>query len=74
MDNATFVKNRSGDAGLAVMSLGIVEDMSNITFESNTYYCRSGTYGYEIHEDIEVTMCCKTRFARWWYHVSFVDC
>lgn len=60
--NATFVENRAGDSGLAIMSLGIVENMFDTTFESNTYSCPSGKYGYDIDEEdmdeeqTEVTM------------------
>lgn len=50
MHNANFVGNRAGVAGLAVMSLGIVEDMSYTTFETNTFYCPSGQYGYDKFE------------------------
>lgn len=49
---STFAGNRAGDAGLAIMSHGMVEHDSyeNTSFKSNTYYCASGQYGYEVTE------------------------
>lgn len=49
--DTTFVGNRAGAAGLAVSSLGIIENVTDTTFESNTYYCQSGQYGYDISAD-----------------------
>ncbi|CAN0014564.1 unnamed protein product [Scytosiphon promiscuus] len=47
LDRSTFVGNRAGDAGPAVQSLGIAGNITDTTFESNTYYCSSEQYGYE---------------------------
>ncbi|CAM9198462.1 unnamed protein product [Ectocarpus sp. 12 AP-2014] len=60
LDRSTFVRNRARDAGLAVQSLGIVENILDTAFESNTYYCSSGEYGYEdvvASEDEESGSC-----------------
>ncbi|CAM9112289.1 unnamed protein product, partial [Sphacelaria rigidula] len=47
---STFAGNRAGDDGLAIMSHGMVEldSFENTSFRSNTYYCPSGQYGYEV--------------------------
>lgn len=29
-------------------SLGIAENITDVEFDSNTFYCSSGTYGYEM--------------------------
>ncbi|CAM9404669.1 unnamed protein product, partial [Ectocarpus sp. 12 AP-2014] len=52
--------NRARNAGLAVQSLGIAWNITDTTFESNTYYCSSGQYGYEYEfgED-EVSDTCR---------------
>lgn len=49
LQNCTFVRNRAGGEGIAVLSLGMVEKMSSVDFDSNTKYCRSGTYGLEMN-------------------------
>lgn len=50
LDLATFVGNSARDAGLAIQSLGIVGNIFNTTFESNTYYCPAGQYGVDVDE------------------------
>lgn len=50
MSNTTFVENRAGDSGPAVVSFGLVSGMSNTTFGTNTHYCPSGQYGYDIEQ------------------------
>lgn len=51
LDGSVFVGNRARDAGLAVQSLGIAGNITDTTFESNTYHCSSGQYGYEYEID-----------------------
>lgn len=51
LNRTTFMFNRAGAAGLAVQSLGIAENIVNTTFDSNTFFCSSGQYGYDIDED-----------------------
>lgn len=53
---STFARNRAGDAGLAVSSLGILRKISNTSFESNTYLCPSGEYGYGIEKSDQEVM------------------
>lgn len=53
LNDAKFVRNVAGGSGLAIMSLGIIEDIFNTTFESNTYFCPAGMYGYDVGEDDE---------------------
>lgn len=40
--------NQAGEEGLAVLSLGIAENITDVVFDSNTFYCSSETYGYEM--------------------------
>lgn len=47
LDGSTFVGNQAGEDGPAVMSLGIAENFSSVTFDANTFYCSAGAYGYE---------------------------
>ncbi|CAB1101543.1 unnamed protein product [Ectocarpus sp. CCAP 1310/34] len=69
--DTTFVGNRAGAAGLAVSSLGIIENLTDTTFESNTYYCQSGQYDIGADEDEvsgtyrfdEVCTCCAVSNA-----------
>lgn len=48
IENCIFVRNRAGDEGLAILSLGSAEKISDVEFDSNAFYCSSGTYGYEM--------------------------
>lgn len=56
LGGSKFIGNRAGGDGPAVMSLGIVENITDTSFESNTNYCPPGEYGYDIDEfEDEVT-------------------
>ena len=46
MDGSTF-DNKAGEDGRAILSLGIAENISEITLDANTFYCSAGLYGYE---------------------------
>lgn len=46
----TFVQNKAGEAGPAVMSLGIAENFSDVVFDGNTFHCEVGEYGSDISE------------------------
>lgn len=48
LDGSTFVENKAVEDGPAVMSLGIAENFSDVTFDANTFYCSAGAYGYEV--------------------------
>lgn len=52
-----FFENMAGEDGLAIMSLGIAETFSNVTFEANTFHCPPGEYGHDVDQfDDEVNM------------------
>lgn len=42
-----FVANEAGQDGMAVFSVGLVEEALNVTFDSNTLSCPVGEYGYD---------------------------
>ena len=44
--NTSFVANKAGVEGPAVMSVGFLEEMSNVSFSENAFFCRVGEYGY----------------------------
>lgn len=48
MDGSTFLENKAGEDGPAVMSLGIAENVSDVTLDANTFYCGAGQYGFEM--------------------------
>lgn len=55
LERCSFVGNKAGGEGPAVLSLGIAENISDAVFDSNAFYCGSGTYGYEMNvSDAEV--------------------
>lgn len=45
--------NSAGQEGPAVMSIGSVKNMSGTTFANNTFFCPSGTYGFDLDRDAE---------------------
>ena len=48
LTRCTFVGNKAGEEGLAVLSLGIAENITEVVFSANTLHCSSGAYGYEM--------------------------
>ena len=47
----TFDSNMAGEDGLAVMSLGLVNNITDLTFQNNSLFCTSGTYDLEEGSD-----------------------
>ena len=54
LENCSFTANDAGDEGLAVISIGLLDRMENVTFANNTLHCDTGEYG--DMEMIEVGM------------------
>ena len=46
----------AGEDGLAVMSLGLIENITDLTFENNSFFCASGKYSLE-EDRYEVEVC-----------------
>ena len=45
----------AGEDGLAVMSLGLINNITDLTFQNNSFFCASGKYGLEEDsEEVEV--------------------
>lgn len=44
--NTTFVANVAGVEGPGIMSVGGLENLSNVSFVENTFKCGAGEYGY----------------------------
>ena len=59
LTGCTFESNMAGEDGLAVMSLGIAENLSALSFQNNFYICPSGKYGFteDDNELVEVRPC-----------------
>lgn len=43
--NATFEGNMAGAEGPAMISIGLLEGVSNVTFTKNSFHCSAGEYG-----------------------------
>ena len=43
----SFDSNMAGEDGLAVMNLGVVNNISDLAFLKNSVFCSSGKYGLE---------------------------
>ena len=56
--DTTFVANKAGVEGPGVMSVGDLEEMSNVSFSENAYFCRVGEYGY-LNESEARTIACR---------------
>ena len=41
----------AGEDGLAVTIFGLVDDITNLTFRNNSFYCASGKYDLEGNKD-----------------------
>lgn len=48
LERRTFVKKQANEEGPAALSLGVADNISDVIFDSNTRYCSSGTYGYDM--------------------------
>eukprot|EP00904_Undaria_pinnatifida_P004022 jgi/Undpi1/13620/HiC_scaffold_9.g03274.m1 len=46
LSNISFVANEVGIEGPAIISIGFLEEMSNVYFSENTFDCRAREYGY----------------------------
>ena len=59
LTGCTFELNMAGEDGLAVMSLGIAENISALSFRNNSFFCPSGKYGFteDDSELVEVRPC-----------------
>lgn len=44
--NTSFVANMAGVEGPGLMSIGYLEELSNVSFMANTFLCDVGQYGY----------------------------
>ena len=51
LTECTFESNTAGEDGLAVMSLGMVNNITDLTFRNNSFFCASGKYGLEKNSD-----------------------
>lgn len=68
--DTNLVNNLAGVEGVAVISIGPMENLSNVTFLENMYYCSIGDYGYVDHQasktmcgravDLKITSCVAT--------------
>lgn len=47
LSGTIFEENTAGEDGPAVMSLGLAQNISNVDFVANAFYCSSGFYGVE---------------------------
>lgn len=47
LDESIFTANTAGEEGPAVMSMGYITSMSNVSFDHNAFSCATGFYGYD---------------------------
>lgn len=46
-----FLANEAGADGPAVMSIGNLDGLSNVSFFENSYHCRAGDYSYMVKNE-----------------------
>ncbi|CAN0516936.1 unnamed protein product, partial [Laminaria digitata] len=49
--NTTFLANEAGLEGAAVMSIGLLKELYNVSFSENTYRCGASEYGYILKSE-----------------------
>ena len=55
LTDCTFESNMAGEDGVAVTIFGLVDNITNLTFRDNSFYCASGKYGLvENNDEVEV--------------------
>lgn len=54
--NSTFVANEAGVNGVAIFSIGLLRQLSNIYFSGNMYHCRAGEYAYIVENEVSKTL------------------
>ena len=52
LSNTSFVGNEAGIEGPAIISIGLLEELSNVYFSENTFDCRAGEYGYTVKTEV----------------------
>lgn len=50
LQRTNFLENTAGEDGLAIMSLGIAENFTDVTFAANKFYCPAGEYGHDVDQ------------------------
>ena len=64
MANSTFVSNKAGKDGLAIMSIGRLGEVTNVSFANNIVHCPIGQYGLDeeaVQVGVTTTMHCRHR-------------
>ena len=54
LSKTNFVANEVGVEGPAIISIGVLEEMSNVIFSENTFDCRAGEYGYIDKNEVNI--------------------
>lgn len=61
--------NKAVIEGPAVLSIGFLDEMSNVNFSENVYYCQAGEYGY-IDKNEASTVNRETHIYLPWHETS----
>ena len=64
LTGCTFESNMAGEDGLAVMSLGIAENISALSFRNNSFFCTAGKYGLTEDSELVEVRPCPTRLKK----------
>ena len=61
LSSTSFVGNKVGVEGPAIMSVGFLEELSDVSFLENTYDCRAGQYGYIYKNEVNTPIGTKEK-------------
>lgn len=50
--DSSFVENQVEKEGPAIMSIGVLQTLSNVSFVGNAYHCRAGQYSHVVLDEV----------------------
>lgn len=50
--NTSFVANAAANEGVAILSVGVLDELSNVVFSKNSFLCRLGEYSFDIKNEV----------------------
>lgn len=48
VDDTSFVDNKAAVEGPAIVSIGLITKLSNVSFSGNAFHCRAEKYAYVV--------------------------
>lgn len=58
--STTFTENKAGIEGPAIISIGLLEKLLDVSFLDNAYYCSGGEFGYIVANEARLNIEVRT--------------